>query len=101
MFTPLAQKPQLISLLITIHFVTQQILLSLFSALGGAAALLLLLVPVGRVTVFFPDNVVLAASCAGGGLGANHGDLLYTINQEHPCDTLLDTRINATVQSCG
>ncbi|XP_016840927.1 major facilitator superfamily domain-containing protein 6 isoform X1 [Nasonia vitripennis] len=74
-----------------------KILLSIFSALGGAAALLLLLVPVGRITVSFPDNVVLSASCptAGG------DDLIYGMNQDHYCETLLDPRIDATLRSCG
>lgn len=40
-----------------------QILLSVFSSLGGAASLLLLLVPVGRVPVTYPDRVVLDIGC--------------------------------------
>jgi hypothetical protein len=40
-----------------------QILLSVFSSLGGAASLLLLLVPVGRVHVTYPDRVVLDVGC--------------------------------------
>lgn len=38
--------------------------MALFSAFGGLAALLLLLVPVGRVTIPFPDQIVLAMQCA-------------------------------------
>lgn len=41
-----------------------QVLLALLSALGGLAALLLLLVPAGRVTIPFPDQIVLAMECA-------------------------------------
>jgi len=40
-----------------------QILLAVFSSLGGAASLLLLLVPVGRVPVTYPDRVVLDIGC--------------------------------------
>jgi hypothetical protein len=40
-----------------------QILLSVFSSLGGAVSLLLLLVPVGRVPVTYPDRVVLDVGC--------------------------------------
>lgn len=40
-----------------------QILLSVFSSLGGAASLLLLLVPVGRVPVTYPDRIVLDIGC--------------------------------------
>lgn len=44
------------------NFVTQ-ILLALFSTLGGAAALFLLLVPVGRVSIPYPDQLVMAMDC--------------------------------------
>jgi hypothetical protein len=40
-----------------------QILLAVFSSLGGAASLLLLLVPVGRVTVNYPERVILDVGC--------------------------------------
>jgi hypothetical protein len=41
-----------------------QILLSIFSSLGGAASLLLLLVPVCRVTVTYPERVILDVGCS-------------------------------------
>jgi hypothetical protein len=41
-----------------------QILLSVFSSLGGAASLLLLLVPVGRVTVKYPERVIFDVGCS-------------------------------------
>ncbi|XP_011504820.1 PREDICTED: uncharacterized protein LOC105367748 [Ceratosolen solmsi marchali] len=72
-----------------------KILLSLFSALGGTAALLLLLVPVGRVNIQFPDNVILGVSCD------SSGNSVYTMSQSHPCDTIPSPNINATLQSCG
>lgn len=47
----------------TVFALYVQILLSVFSSLGGATSLLLLLVPVGRVSVTYPDRVVLDIGC--------------------------------------
>ncbi|XP_032677728.1 major facilitator superfamily domain-containing protein 6 [Odontomachus brunneus] len=73
-----------------------RILLSVFSAFGGLAALLLLLVPIGRVTVHFPERIVMDLGCQGGG-----GPLLHTMSQTHPCETKLESEIAVTVESCG
>ncbi|XP_046473619.1 uncharacterized protein [Neodiprion pinetum] len=73
-----------------------KILLSLFSSLGGGAALLLLLVPVGRVTVRFPERIVMDLGCPG-----SNGDLVYTMSQVHPCDTKLAPEIATRIESCG
>nr|XP_031830685.1 uncharacterized protein LOC116426193 [Nomia melanderi] len=72
-----------------------KILLSLFSSFGGFAALLLLLVPIGRITVEFPNRVVMDLGCTG-----NNG-LLYTMSQSHPCETELQEKISARLESCG
>nr|CAD7448166.1 unnamed protein product [Timema bartmani] len=40
-----------------------KILLSIFSSLGGGAALLLLLVPVGRITFTYPEKLIMDLSC--------------------------------------
>lgn len=72
-----------------------KVLLSLFSSFGGVAALLLLLVPIGRITVEFPDRVVMDLGCTG-----NNG-LLYTMSQNHPCETKLETDISTRLESCG
>ncbi|CAD1475398.1 unnamed protein product, partial [Heterotrigona itama] len=72
-----------------------KILLSLFSSFGGVAALLLLLVPIGRITVEFPDRVVMDLSCTG-----NNG-LLYTMSENHPCETSLQSKISTRIESCG
>ncbi|XP_003695686.1 uncharacterized protein LOC100872700 isoform X1 [Apis florea] len=72
-----------------------KILLSLFSSFGGIAALLLLLVPIGRITVEFPNKVVMDLGCTG-----NNG-LLYTMSQNHPCETSLQPKISTTIESCG
>lgn len=75
-----------------------RILLSIFSAFGGVAALLLLLVPIGRVTVRFPERVVMDVDCQGG----DGGSLLYTMSQLHPCDANLEAGvIDVRVESCG
>lgn len=68
----------------------------MFSVFGGLAALLLLLVPIGRVTVHFPERIVMDLGCQGGG-----GPLLHTMSQTHPCETKLESEIAVTVESCG
>ncbi|KAI4482577.1 hypothetical protein M0804_008430 [Polistes exclamans] len=73
-----------------------RILLSFFSSLGGAAALLLLLVPIGRVTVEFPERVIMDANCEG-----KNGQLIYSMNQNHPCETDLSSEIATRIESCG
>ncbi|XP_017757430.1 PREDICTED: major facilitator superfamily domain-containing protein 6 [Eufriesea mexicana] len=72
-----------------------KILLSLFSSFGGVASLLLLLVPIGRITVEFPDRVVMDLGCTG-----NNG-LFYTMSQNHPCETSLQSKISTRIESCG
>ncbi|KOC65506.1 Major facilitator superfamily domain-containing protein 6-A [Habropoda laboriosa] len=73
-----------------------KILLSLFSLFGGIAAPLLLLVPLGRITVELPDRVVMDLSCA-----ENNNGLLYTMSQNHPCETSLQPKIFTRIESCG
>ncbi|XP_076752374.1 uncharacterized protein LOC143424287 [Xylocopa sonorina] len=72
-----------------------KILLSLFSSFGGLAALLLLLVPIGRITVEFPDRVVMDVGCTG------TNGLVYTMSQNHPCETNLQPEISTRIESCG
>ncbi|KYM78557.1 Major facilitator superfamily domain-containing protein 6 [Atta colombica] len=74
-----------------------RILLSLFSAFGGLAALLLLLVPIGRVTVHFPQRIIMDLGCEG-----RNGSLLHTMSQIHPCETKLESEeIAVNIESCG
>ncbi|XP_018396195.1 PREDICTED: uncharacterized protein LOC108774550 [Cyphomyrmex costatus] len=73
-----------------------RILLSVFSAFGGLAALLLLLVPIGRVTVHFPQRIIMDLGCEG-----RNGSLLHTMSQIHPCETKLESEIAVKVESCG
>ncbi|XP_015112689.1 uncharacterized protein LOC107038226 [Diachasma alloeum] len=74
-----------------------KILLSLFSSLGGASALLLLLVPIGRATVKYPEQVVMDLGCPG-----SNGDLLFTMSQmSHPCEDKHESDITMKIQSCG
>lgn len=73
-----------------------QILLAIFSAFGGLAALLLLLVPIGRMTVNFPERVIMDLGCEG-----RNGSLLHTMSQTHPCETKLESEIAIKVESCG
>ncbi|XP_011146297.1 uncharacterized protein LOC105187278 [Harpegnathos saltator] len=75
-----------------------RILLAVFSAFGGLAALLLLLVPVGRVTVYFPERIVMDLGCLEAG---GDGPLVYTMSQAHPCEAKLESEITVTVESCG
>lgn len=71
--------------------------MSFLAVLGGLVSLLFLLVPIGRVSVRLPENVTLGVSCPD----ASTGLLVYTMSQEHRCDTLLHAEVNATVRSCG
>ncbi|KAJ8941443.1 hypothetical protein NQ318_016075 [Aromia moschata] len=75
-----------------------RVLLAAFSVVGGASALLLLLVPVGRITLTFPDKVVLGLSCP------SNSSPILSLYQEYPCtspnpDKLLDTEVR--LESCG
>jgi hypothetical protein len=71
-----------------------QILLSLFSSLGGAASLLLLLVPVGRVTVTYPDRVILNVGCPGG----ENRYLDLAMSEDPPCTYVSDLSLGKTQQ---
>ncbi|KZC05141.1 Major facilitator superfamily domain-containing protein 6-A, partial [Dufourea novaeangliae] len=72
-----------------------KILLTLFSSFGGLAALLLLLVPIGRITVEYPNRVIMDLGCTG-----NNG-LIYTMNQKHPCEVNLQETVSTRLESCG
>ncbi|PZC75174.1 hypothetical protein B5X24_HaOG206589 [Helicoverpa armigera] len=73
-----------------------RLLLALSSALGGASALLLLAVPVGRITVTFPPAVELLATCEDSAMRIG-------LMKEYPCLPLhpYSYDINLTVLSCG
>lgn len=80
-----------------------RILLSVFSSLGGAASLLLLLVPVGRVPVTYPDRVVLDIGC---GL-QQEGYLDLGVVGTPQCNYVLSLKqgkiqqIETTLEACG
>ncbi|XP_030027566.2 uncharacterized protein LOC115445436 [Manduca sexta] len=73
-----------------------RLLLALSSVLGGASALLLLAVPVGRITVTFPPEVELLATCDESALKLRH-------IQDFSCAPLhpYSYDINLTISSCG
>lgn len=71
-----------------------QLLLSFFSSLGGVAALLLLLVPVGRMSVNLPERVVMEVQCL-------KSELLYSMHQPYPCDNALAESVKTNIESCG
>ncbi|CAH0727396.1 unnamed protein product, partial [Brenthis ino] len=73
-----------------------RLLLALSSVLGGLSALLLLTVPVGRITVTFPPAVDLITSCDGSAL------YLQQV-REYPCGPLHPYAydVNLTLLSCG
>ncbi|KAL0133721.1 hypothetical protein PUN28_000995 [Cardiocondyla obscurior] len=73
-----------------------RILLAIFSAFGGLAALLLLLVPIGRMTVEFPERIVMDLGCEG-----RNGSLLHTMSRTYPCEMQLEPEIAIKVESCG
>ncbi|XP_057662525.1 uncharacterized protein LOC130897599 isoform X2 [Diorhabda carinulata] len=75
-----------------------RILLAAFSGIGGASALLLLLVPVGRITVTYPDRLIFGLYCE---TNYTPGVSLY---QEYPCtpiDMEKQMDIELQVESCG
>jgi len=80
-----------------------RILLAVFSSLGGAASLLLLLVPVGRVPVTYPDRVVLDIGC---GL-QQEGYLDLGVAGTPPCNYVHSLvqgktqQIETTLEACG
>lgn len=73
-----------------------QILLSIFSVFGGFASLLLLLVPIGRLTVHFPERIIMDLGCQDRG-----NSLFHTMDQTHPCEIKLQSEITMKVESCG
>ncbi|XP_051153440.1 uncharacterized protein LOC127276820 [Leptopilina boulardi] len=73
-----------------------RISLALLTSVGGLAALLLLLVPVGRVNLEYPDRIILDAKCQ-----RNSDRLIFEINQTYPCEEKLESEINMRIESCG
>ncbi|XP_031336039.1 uncharacterized protein LOC116165602 isoform X2 [Photinus pyralis] len=74
-----------------------KILLAIFSALGGVSALMLLIVPVGRVTVVYPSSVEFALSCTG------NSPINLWLYQENPCTPLHSHTYETDIQieTCG
>lgn len=72
-------------------------MLALFSTIGGASALLLLLVPVGRITLTYPNEVVLSLSCT-----SNNSPYL-SLYQEQNCLPINNNsyEIDFKMESCG
>lgn len=71
-------------------------MLAFFSAIGGLSALLLLLVPVGRVTLNYPDRVVFGMSCTTG------YPISLSLYQEHPCKSKNHpNETEVQLESCG
>ncbi|XP_013135278.1 PREDICTED: uncharacterized protein LOC106100797 [Papilio polytes] len=73
-----------------------RLLLALSSALGGASALLLLAVPVGRITVTYPPATQLLSTCRAGALQLRP-------LPGYPCTPLHPYAfdVNLTILSCG
>lgn len=73
-----------------------RLLLALSSVLGGISALLLLAVPVGRITITYPTDVELLTTCDDSALRVRH-------IQEYPCLPLhpYSYDINLRISSCG
>lgn len=73
-------------------------LLASFSVIGGSSALLLLLVPVGRITLTFPERLVYGLSCQ------SNSSPLLSLFQEYPCNRITEDAIMVTdlkLESCG
>lgn len=71
-------------------------MLAICSGLGGAAALGLLLIPVGRVTISYPDKIILGISCPAGDF------LHFSVDQQHPCNSIENqAETPLQLESCG
>lgn len=76
-----------------------KVLLALFAVFSGLSALLLLVVPIGRITVTYPSEVLLGLGCT------LNSPLSVTVSPDYPCfpsdvnTTFLDTNIQ--LQGCG
>lgn len=74
-----------------------KIMLTLFSVCSGLSALLLLTIPIGRVTVTYPDRVVLGMSCNA------QNPLILSLYEEYPCENDANMAFTSeiSVESCG
>lgn len=73
-----------------------RISLAFLTSVGGLAALLLLLVPVGRVNLEYPERIILDSKCQ-----RNSDKLIFEINRNYPCNEKLESEINMRIESCG
>ncbi|KAK9504834.1 hypothetical protein O3M35_009014 [Rhynocoris fuscipes] len=73
-----------------------KIILSLFSALGGAASLLLLLVPVGRVLISYPEYTILEVN-------SNQSLIQTMVAEPYPCmrPSNISLPVELRVEACG
>lgn len=71
--------------------------MAFFSGLGGASSLLLLLVPVGRITLTYPDQAVLQVACNP------DKPLQLSMHQQYQCLPLHPHpfEIDAKLEACG
>nr|CAI5848679.1 unnamed protein product [Callosobruchus analis] len=73
-----------------------RVLLSAFSIIGGGSALLLLLVPVGRLTVTFPEKLIFGLTCESHPILSLYQDFsCKPINSDHILD------IELQLETCG
>lgn len=71
--------------------------MALFSTLGGLSALLFLIVPVGRVTLMYPDQVIFEVSCTP------ESPISLSLYQEFTCTPLtsITYEIEMKMETCG
>ncbi|XP_017782845.1 PREDICTED: uncharacterized protein LOC108567096 [Nicrophorus vespilloides] len=72
-----------------------RLMLALFSVFSGLSALLLLLVPIGRITLTYPNDVVLGLNC--------DSNPALSLSNEFPCDWINNNtqKVDLAIQSCG
>ena len=70
--------------------------MAVLSVVRGSAAMLLLLVPVGRGMVEFPTRLEFGMTCQG-----STADLVYVMREPHACETKPYAKVNTTIESCG
>uniref|UniRef100_A0A8D8T4W9 Major facilitator superfamily domain-containing protein 6 n=1 Tax=Cacopsylla melanoneura TaxID=428564 RepID=A0A8D8T4W9_9HEMI len=77
-----------------------KVLLALFSSLGGCVSLLLLLVPVGRMTITYPDRTIVKFGCD---FMTGSERVTLTLAEDHLCMpvTTYNSTIPVRLEACG
>ncbi|KAI5748555.1 hypothetical protein M8J76_000134 [Diaphorina citri] len=80
-----------------------KVLLALFSSLGGCVSLLLLLVPVGRITITYPERTIVKFGCDFMTGGVTGDRVTLSLAEDHLCMPVTSYNISVPVklEACG